>query len=246
LFGATATSPAPLQGFSPLQNVTVVVTKRRRPAAFLWREGGWRMMVVQRRTGSSSHKEAIMWTTKRAALLLIGVALYGCGSTDRAITAPPSPPTVASFEKSGDQQTVTGNADLFIGGCVETYSFSAIRHSDGRVTGEWQIKDICAPPSIDVGTFISHGDVTCFTILPDGKTARVGGVIEKTTWPGVEPGQEAAWTVRDNSQGSKEPPDDASPLWFGFGPGAAEFHCDVGIGFIQPLPNERNNIHVRP
>lgn len=183
-------------------------------------------------------------TTKRAALLLIGVTLYGCGSTDRAITAPPDPPSVASLQMSGDHQTVTGNADLFIFGCVETYSFSAIRHWDGRVTGEWQVKDICTPPTWEVGTFTTHGDVTCFTILPDGKTARVGGVIEKSTWPGVEPPQEAAWTVRDNSQGSKEPPDDASVLWF-VGPGDAEFHCNTGIGFIT-LPNERNNIHVRP
>jgi hypothetical protein len=188
-----------------------------------------------------------MRTSERAALLLIGVTLYGCGAGgDRAITGPSGPPTVPSFQTSGDKQTVTGNADIFILGCVETYSFSAIRHWDGSVTGAWQVKDVCVPPPFEAGTFRTHGDVTCFTILPDGKTARLGGVVEKSTWPGVEPGQEAAWTVRDNSQGSKEPPDDASGLFFGFPPGAAEAHCNAGIAFIVPLPNERNNIHVRP
>ena len=37
-FGGTATSAAPLQGFSPSQNVTVVVRERRRPAAFMERD----------------------------------------------------------------------------------------------------------------------------------------------------------------------------------------------------------------
>jgi hypothetical protein len=189
-----------------------------------------------------------MCTTQRTALLLVGVALYGCGAgTDRSITAPLGPPTSPSLQLSGDEQSVTGNVDLFVFGCVETYAFSAVRHWDGRVTGEWQVKDICVPPPFEAGTFRTHGDVTCFTILPDGKTARLGGVVEKSTWPGVEEGQDAAWTVRDNSQGSKEPPDDASGLFFGFPPGAAQAHCNADVfPFIVPLPNERNNIHVRP
>jgi hypothetical protein len=180
-----------------------------------------------------------MLRVERAALMLAGLALFGCGAaSDHQITGPPS------LQQRGGQQSATGHAHLFVQDCDEHYSFSAIRHPDGSVTGEWQVHDICTLPE---GTIIAHthGTVTCLTILPDGKTARIGGVVTGSNYPTVEPPQEAGWTVRDNGEGAKDPPDAVSGLYFGLVPGTAEFFCDVGAP-LEMFANERGNIQVRP
>ena len=83
----------------------------------------------------------------------------------------------------------------------------------------------------------------------DGKTARMGGVVESSSYPIV--GTEAVWTVRDNGEGQNEPRDQASDLIFGIPPqlNFAARHCTVG--FPPALFNEfgefvRANVQVRP
>lgn len=178
----------------------------------------------------------------RLAALAGIVALAACSDSPVETTLDPS------FARNGGaQQSVSGHVelDLSFGDVpVEKYSFSAIRNPDGTVTGRFNVRDDYATDGIPTDKL--NGRVTCFTILPDGKTARVAGIIEHSTNPFVPAGRAAAWTVRDNGEGQAQ--DAASDLRWGFNAGAAQFHCAVGIGSVNNAvaPNLRGNVQVRP
>jgi hypothetical protein len=103
----------------------------------------------------------------------------------------------------------------------------------------------------DGGKDVAKGRVTCFTVEADGKTARIGGVVESASNP-ENIGTEAVWTVVDNGEGANAPRDEATDLRFSlFDPefSFAAFHCDVGFSpedfgtFGETL---RANVQVRP
>jgi hypothetical protein len=127
---------------------------------------------------------------------------------------------------------------------IEKYSFTAHHLGSGEVGGRFQVRDVFADGSEQLKV---KGEVTCFTVEPDGKTARMGGIVD-----GGDPsfaGTEAAWTVRDNGEGNNDPPDEATDLRFGLPPGIAETHCTVGFppeAFGTFGPSERGNVQVRP
>lgn len=134
---------------------------------------------------------------------------------------------------------MTGHA-AFTGatGARARYSVNAIRHRDGRVSGEFEFH-VESP----TGAFLlrSHVTITCFTIF--GNVAYIGGVVDRSSGIGAPPGTEGYITVVDNGEGAHAVPDLASPT--GIGPGSAQEHCDTGLS--RPLfPVERGNIQVRP
>lgn len=174
-----------------------------------------------------------------ATLAVFGALLVGCGGRDSPPTAPSD--LLLSNAAAGPQQSVTGHAE-FVNpntGNRLRYSISAIRHSDGRVTGEVEEHvDVAA-----TGAFVRkiHATVTCFTIV--GNEARLGGVIDRAVLAvgEVPPGTEALMTVVDNGERAGDPPDRASPAITG----PAQVHCATGL--VRPLiPIERGNLQVRP
>jgi len=152
----------------------------------------------------------------------------------------------APAQRSGDtmRPEVTGHVD-FTRTNVTTgaithyrYSVSAIMR-DGTVSGEFE-EHIDLPSGIMQD---SHAMVTCVTIEADGRTARVGGVVDRAT-PALPEGTEGWLTVQDNGEGANDPPDRASAANAGMA-GSAEFHCLTG--FNRTLtPIEHGNIQVRP
>jgi hypothetical protein len=114
---------------------------------------------------------------------------------------------------------------------------------NGSFQGRFEVRDVFTDGSEALKV---RGRVTCFTVEPDGRTARMGGVIEG----GIdEPPLEAVWTVRDNGEGANDPEDQATDLRFFQPPGTAEFHCAVGFppeAFGTFGNNERANVQVRP
>ena len=91
-----------------------------------------------------------------------------------------------------------------------------------------------------------HGDVHCFTIAPDGKTAWLGGIVTRANVPGWDVGDFVGWTARDNGEGHDNPPDVIS-LVHNLGPdeGLVRLHCAQGL--IAPtFTVEQGNIQVRP
>jgi hypothetical protein len=130
--------------------------------------------------------------------------------------------------------------------CLEKYSFAAHYLGDGSVHGNFNIRDFFTDGSEKA---FAKGRVTCFTVEADGKTARMGGVVESASDPVV--GTEAVWTVRDNGEGQDDPRDEATDLIYGIPPqfNAAQRHCDVGFspGAFNVFGEiARANVQVRP
>ena len=140
------------------------------------------------------------------------------------------------------QDSVTGHAEFVnIPGNHVRFSLSAVRHADGRVSGELQSHVETA-----AGEFLRnvHGTVICFTV--NGNIARVGGIVDKLTGiPLVPPGPEFFMTIIDNGEGNKEPPDLASNARGG-PTGSAVTHCTTGITPVPVFPVDRGNLQVRP
>lgn len=180
--------------------------------------------------------------------LIVSVLIVGCNDGNFPVSSSNDLATTSeiNLSKRGNIQHVSGHVEVPVGGIIEKYSFTATRHGDGSVTGEWQVKDKFFPGK--GGNFTVHGNVTCFSIQPDGKTVYLGGVIEKNDF-GFDEGSEANWTVIDNGEGKNAASDMATDLTFGFDPGsgAAAYHCATGDGItnIPPTPIVGGNIQVK-
>ena len=134
-------------------------------------------------------------------------------------------------------QSVTGSGSFILGGNNRTFSFTARRHADGSVSGEWERVNHVGNASQTK----SHGQVTCFTI--SGNQARLGGFATS----GIAPNLAALWHVADNGQGANSPPDQISAQFVGGGLGNVAPYCAGTLGNIPALNNVVNgNIQVRP
>lgn len=134
-----------------------------------------------------------------------------------------------------------GEADLASGGITEkvtgggqfvhpdfgsmTFSFVALRHSDGQVSGRFQQHQ----PAFG---FTYKGDVTCFAVDPVNHRAWIGGVLTHSNDadPITEIGDEAWFRVLDTGNGSAEP-DRSTFLGFEGGGGiiTSEEYCEARI-----------------
>jgi hypothetical protein len=148
------------------------------------------------------------------------------------------PAAVAAAQET--QESVTGHAEFVTAsGFRFHYSFSAIRHADGSVSGEFENH----VENAATGEFVlmAHVDIVCFTIT--GNIARIGGIIERQVGGVNAVGVEGFITVVDNGEGAEGVADLASPP--GVAPGSAFAHCATGLP--RPLfPVEHGNIQVRP
>lgn len=73
--------------------------------------------------------------------------------------------------------SASGHANLTIAGGLQTYSFSAVQHKNGSISGQLTLNSRAQ----DV---IIQGKVTCLEI--DGNEARIGGIITHVT-PNSDP-----------------------------------------------------------
>jgi hypothetical protein len=176
-----------------------------------------------------------------AALLLASGLALGCsGDLDPNPTSPSLSSAITPLESANQgQQQVTGSIFINLadfGGAPQRMSFSAIRHRDGRVTGQFQIFS-SQEPGVRV-----HGIVTCLGI--DGNLARLGGAITRSSPPGFE--GPTFWRVVDNGEGRHAPPDLSSDLIPFVPPEIVEEFCTVGFDFPPLIPSPQGNIQVRP
>ena len=183
----------------------------------------------------------------RTITLLAGLAIIACeGNSDPGTTGPTFAPTAPTFSAEASTpngfQSVTGHYQ-FVGintGNDFKYSFSAIRHVDGSISGEFEERVVLN----STGDFVrqTHGTVTCLQIV--GKMARIGGLVDQATDPRFLPGTEFRLVVVDNGQGQSGDPDLGSNARFGV-PGSARTFCNAGTAFnLEPV--EHGNIEVRP
>lgn len=96
----------------------------------------------------------------------------------------------ASFVAPPPGPSANGQGSLIYGGQAQHFAFHA-KTQNGVTTGSWESKS----PGQNVRT---HGTIDCLTIMPDGKTAYMTGVVTKKVGDGFPPG---AYEV-------------GSPIWF--------------------------------
>ena len=143
----------------------------------------------------------------------------------------------------GGPQSATGHGNLTVGGELRTFSFDVIRHQDGTVTGEWQLKS----RATDV---VMHGQVTCLLAIarPTQGAAFMGGIVTRVDGdaPGVEPGTPVVFSAFDNGEGNDNFAD-AMTLVQPTNPDVVARHCAIGLRVGGgAVPIEDGNIQVRP
>jgi hypothetical protein len=179
------------------------------------------------------------------ALLLCAVGLSGCGSDaafdpTSASTVPASGPQLKS---TGTQQQITGVAFITLveaGNAAERFTFSAVRHRDGDVSGQFELF------TEQDGGIRLHGTITCLGILDlDGElVGHLGGTVTRSSVPDLL-GTNVIWTVVDEGEGGTAFPDLASDL-FGFTPpDVVEDFCAFAFG-LPVNESHRGNIQVHP
>ena len=132
-------------------------------------------------------------------------------------------------------ESATGHSNLTQGGELRTFSFAAIRHGDGRVTGEWELNNRANNTRL-------HGSVTCLTVI--GNRAWIGGITEQSNNPGTVEGRGVSWRVVDNGEGANDPPDLTSLTFTNLAPNVPELRCRNAPPYPL-MPIEGGNIQVR-
>jgi hypothetical protein len=183
-----------------------------------------------------------MPTTVKASVAMF-VVVFGLACGDQSVSAPDAnrlASMTASASRVDDvqEQAVTGGAGFVVaseGNLFEAYSVSAIRHTDGRVTGELEIKSNIG------GGFRIHGEVACFTIL--GNTARLAARVTQSTNPNVAPDSYLFWSLTDNGEGKKSAPDMTSDFLLA-DEALAQSHCRIGENISAKYVVREGNLQV--
>jgi len=178
---------------------------------------------------------------RTSVLLTVALSLTSCDTDATQESARAS--SDADFARTS-QQSATGHVERELLAGVEKYSFTAHLLGNGTVHGRFTVRDILADGS--EGGW-AKGAVTCFTIEPDGRTARMGGVVESASNPTVI-GSDAIWTAQDNGEGQLPVQDQATELLWALGAGFAAFHCNEGLStdaFGTFGPSARANVQIR-
>jgi len=115
---------------------------------------------------------------------------------------------VSGASAAGNGPSATGSGHFSAGGALRTFAFNAITHGDGTVTGQAQVNNRGIPGTTP-GT--DHINVDCLQVV--GNTAYVSGTITHSSNASLV-GDSGVFSVRDNGQGAKSPPDQISLVYF--------------------------------
>ncbi len=178
-------------------------------------------------------------TVSAAAVLLLVAACtdkQAVGPTGTSMSIPDAPSSV----KGPVVQSATGSGIFISVDNLRTFSFTAQRHADGTVSGQW----VRVNHASKGGLGRSEGQVTCFTI--SGNTVWLGGFAKSGLFSTPDSSRDVAWRVADNGQGSSAPPDQMSLQVVGAFSGFAADYCATTPGSPALLNIEAGNIQVRP
>ena len=175
----------------------------------------------------------------KGAMLLGAAGSLACGANSDT-TSPRFTIAQPNLSIVDAGQRVTGNATVLLpnfGNALERYSLSAIRHADGSVSGEFE------ETSEQEGGQRIHAHVVCFTVT--GNSARLAAQIDQTNVDFGPPGSYVVWSVIDNGEGAKSPPDQTTDVFFGGTAAQAEFHCRTGFNLAPYFSSLRGNLQVQ-
>jgi hypothetical protein len=197
--------------------------------------------------GASNAKESEMVRRRSVAAGAVSVSVV-TGLVVAAILAPAAPgadnPVVHRATGAGHQDDVdVATGEVF----NRTFSFSAVQYADGTAEGNAQIAS--RKFTLDGVELVVHMRIDCLSVLPDGKTARLSGVITRTSFPFPEApvGEIHRFSVQDNGE-----PGAGVDKFSGVPPNPLARECD-DADFGQPEPGRvaptrtvnRGNIEVR-
>lgn len=135
---------------------------------------------------------------------------------------------------AGENPKAFGHGNLTRGGKLRTFSFTAVQHSDGAVTGEAALKN----RAFD---FRDHYKIDCLKFEGPNRTI-VSGPLTMSNDPNVV-GFIGVFAVEDNSEGQDAPIDRISGVFL-FNPPTS---CsDFGFSDFELSPIEAGNIQVKP
>lgn len=188
-----------------------------------------------------------MGRTRSIAAAAVSVSVL-TGLVVTAILAPAAPgaanPVVHSATGAGHQDDL----DVATGAVFNrTFSFSAVQYADGTTEGNAQIAS--RKFQLDNRDLVIHMRVDCLSVLADGKTAQLSGVITRTSFPFPDApvGEIHRFSVQDNGE-----PGAGLDKFSGVPPNPLDRECD-DADFGQPEPGRvaptrtvnRGNIQVR-
>src|SRR2546430_14403979 len=146
---------------------------------------------------------------------------------------------VPAIADDDNMQRASGSARItftFGAVVVDRYEFSAVRHQDGRVTGNFNFRSRFANAEVR-----ARGEVLCVVVT--GNRARIGGIVRQSDFEeGIPVGSQFLWSVTDNGEGHNDEPDTASPL---LGTTNAAAYCAAGAPAPE-FPSGKGNIQVKP
>lgn len=175
----------------------------------------------------------------QGATVLCAVVVMGCSAGSDLTTPRLSVAAPSLSSRATRQERVTGNATVLLplfGDARERYSVSAIRQSDGSVTGEFE------EFSEQEGGQRIHAHVYCFTVT--GNSARLAARIDQTNVSFGPVGSYIVWSVIDNGEGAKSRPDETTDIFFGGTQAQADTHCRTGFNLAPYYPSLRGNLQV--
>jgi hypothetical protein len=179
------------------------------------------------------------------AMVICAAGIMACSSGEvtapGARRAPTSPELSSSTDREKDRgavQSVTGHAKIqlpYEGTPFQQYSVSAIRHRDGSFSGKFH------ETSEQDGGQRASGRIFCFSIVRD--TARLAGLVERSTVPFGPAGTYVIWNVVDRGNGKVH--DLTTDFYFGGTQAQATAHCAGNLLRGQPFfESRRGNIKV--
>lgn len=143
---------------------------------------------------------------------------------------------VSAFSSArADGPMASGHGNLTVSGELRTFSFNAVKHADGSVTGESELKSRAS------GTVI-HAALNCLTVV--GNQAYIGGVVTNSNNSSLV-GKPCVFTVIDNGEGDNAPPDELS-FFVTFATGPTEDCNGPTVHSLTLNLIEAGDIQVKP
>jgi hypothetical protein len=176
----------------------------------------------------------------RPGVMLLGTIVLAACSTTAEPTSQRLTAAAPNFSVASAGQRVTGSATVLLpdlGNALERYSISAVRRGDGSATGEFEEFS-----EQDGGQRI-HAHVVCFTVT--GNSARLAAQIDQSNVSFGPVGSYVVWSVIDNGEGAKSPPDQTTDIFFGGTVAQADFHCRTGFNLAPYYSSFRGNLQVQ-
>lgn len=178
--------------------------------------------------------------TNVPALVIGSLVLLGCQDT---IRNEPTASAISANATATPGSSATGSGQIISGAAPRRITFTAVRHADGDVSGEYLLNT----PGVEIPGFFTriHAHIICSRIV--GNQARIGGVVDQSSDPGFL-GRDMAFLAEDNGEGASDPPDRLSPPFIptGIENFAATF-CEEPPQLTDPplLRIENGNVQIR-